>query len=131
MINLSAAHGLRRRAFLRSVKRSEPSRRRRLQFEPLEVRRVLAVGFSTVGTTVNITGDGAPDNVTLEVNAAGHIAFKANGGPFVDTGLPVTAPQGNVNVNLGDGDDSLLVDHGGPGGFVGGNVSYDGGRGNH
>ena len=67
--------------FLSSLLRGRAKRRRRFRnaapvnsaIEVLEDRTLLSVIPSLAGTDVTFTGDGATDNLTLRVNAAGEI----------------------------------------------------------
>ena len=117
-----------------SRRRSWFGRRHTMAMEPLEDRRLLAVTFGVVGTTVNFSGDGADDDLRLRLNAVGNIEFSANAGPFTDTGVAAAAAWRQVNVALGFGEDDLFIDHGGAGGFFGAaflTVNYEGGPGSN
>ena len=119
----------------------QANRRRRSagSIERLEDRTLLSVTASLVGTTVTFTGDGASDYLALQVNAAGQIEYSVNfgattndldGGAGTQTLLMSAASQ--VIVNMGSGQDDLIVLNNGAGGFFGNAVSgfriqYDGG----
>jgi hypothetical protein len=89
---------------------------RRLAFERLENRQLMAVGTSLVNGTLTITGDDTADNIEIVgTSRAGELRVTGRGGTVVNneengsvTIFPVT---GSLIVQLFDGNDVVAVDN--------------------
>jgi len=80
---------------------------------------LLAVNVSLTGNTATFTGDGSNDSLYLRVNGSNQLEFSTDGTSFsndlsVSGGIqPLVISSNtliNININLGDGADSLYID---------------------
>ena len=107
----------------RKNKKRKSRQRSNLSYQTLERRQLLAVtaSLNPAGTELTLTGDGAGDEVQVSVNTAGELQWTQDG-PLnftndlhtATTGVSETYVMGstplNVIIDLGLGDDSLVLD---------------------
>lgn len=107
----------------REKKNRAPLNRKSLRFEPLESRQMLAgnvVSIATAGTNLVLAGNDLSNSIEirqLSVSTPGAFQIKGVDGTKLDTGLgqplldtyAVYGINGNVSVNLGQGQDALSV----------------------
>ena len=85
--------------------------------ETLEDRKLLAgnvVANITNSGNLVINGDGANNNISVEISEDGFVAITGNDGENIDAGnLEFSRVSGDVRINMRGGDDIVLVDGGG------------------